>query len=395
MRQLGWLLALWFFAPAAVHADTGAVSLEAPIVIQSNETFNGEGKRFSSCERPAFQLEGTGAVLENVEIEQCNQARGPAVFIVGLGHQVIDVTIEAAGTGIAVEDSYGVRLIRPNVTGKGREDGISIHDSEATVIKGASIDHVRDGIYIENGTGHELVRPLVTNSRYGIHLMFPTDVSILSPNLHHNKTGAMVMGTERVRIENGQIYDQVGASGMGLMLFEAVETSIRANAIYGNRVGIYAEKSEWTAIHDNGVNGNDIGLRLKRANGMTLTGNDVTNNRYPVVSFEAADNVVVGNDWGGQTLDLTRDGQSEIPYRADPYLFLLADSYEAFELLYGAPGLTVLERVLRSPDEVTLTDVSPRATSFELEWQGTVGATVLSGLLILLWRFGRKQDDYL
>lgn len=395
MRRLGWLLAGWFFSPIAVQANAEPVLLEEPIVIQSNETFNGEGGRFSSCEHPAFQLEGTGAVLENVSIEQCDQAIGPVVVIEGLGHQVIDTRIDAVGTGIAVENSRGVRLIRPNVTGTGREEGISVHNSEATVIKGAIINYTRDGIYIENGSGFDLVRPLVTNSRYGIHLMFPTDVSIVSPNLHDNETGAMVMGTERVRIENGQIYNQVGATGMGLMLFEAVETTVRANAIYGNRVGIYAEKSEWTAIHDNGVNGNDLGLRLKRADGMTLTGNDVTNNRYPVVSFEAADNVIVGNDWGGQTLDLTQDGQSEIPYRSDPYLFLLADSYEAFELLYGAPGLTVLERVLRSPDEVTLTDVSPRATTFELKWQGTVGATMLSGLLILLWRFGRKQDDYL
>ncbi|WP_214764227.1 NosD domain-containing protein [Exiguobacterium sp. s141] len=124
-------------------------------------------------------------MLENVEIEQCERTTVSAVLVVGLGHQVIDVTIEATGTGIAVENSYGVRLIRPNVTGKGEEEGIAIEDSEATVIKGAIVDHVRDGIYIENGTGHELTRPLVTSSRYGVHLMFPTDVSIVSPNLHN------------------------------------------------------------------------------------------------------------------------------------------------------------------------------------------------------------------
>lgn len=167
MKRLSGLLALWFFSPITVQANEEPVSLKEPIVIQSNETFNGEGKRFSSCEHPAFQLEGTGAVLENVEIEQCERTTVSAVLVVGLGHQVIDVTIEATGTGIAVENSYGVRLIRPNVTGKGEEEGIAIEDSEATVIKGAIVDHVRDGIYIENGTGHELTRPLVTNSRYG------------------------------------------------------------------------------------------------------------------------------------------------------------------------------------------------------------------------------------
>ncbi|WP_070328886.1 right-handed parallel beta-helix repeat-containing protein [Exiguobacterium aurantiacum] len=395
MRQLklGLFIGLLFAVPS-VHAESDLVTLDEPIVVRSNETFDGAGKRFVSCNEPAFRLEGTGAVLENVLVEQCRQTDVAAIQVSGLGHQLIDVTVEASGTGIVVEDSYGVRLVRPVISGSNQHEGISLLNSEAALIKGAVIDRVRDGIYIENGSGHQLIRPSVADARYGVHLMFPTDVSINLPNLRRNGAGAMIMGTERVVIENGQIHDQVGATATGIMLFEAVETTLRANAIFGNRIGIYAEKSEWTTIHDNGVNGNDVGLRLKSANGMTMAGNDLTGNRYPVVSFESADNVIQGNDWGGPTLDLTRDGFSEIPFRADPYLFLLADSYEAFELLYGAPGLTVLERVLRSPDEVTLTDAGPIVSAFRIEWNGSFGAVALTGMMVLLWIFGRKRYDY-
>lgn len=388
--QLGLLIGLLFVA-SSVHAASEQVALKEPIIVRSNETFDGDGKRFVSCHEPAFRLEGTGALLENVTVEQCKQADVPAIEVTGLGHQLIDVTIQ--GTGMKVTESYGVRLIRPNIFGNGRAEGISLIDSEASVVTGAIISNARDGIYVENGSMHRMTRPLVTDSRYGIHLMFSKDVVITSPNLHGNDAGMMVMGTERVMIENGQVHDQIGATANGIMLFEATETTLHANAIFGNRIGIYAEKSEWTTIHDNGVNGNDIGLRLKSANGMTVKGNDLTGNRYPVVSFDSADNVMKGNSWGGQTLDLTRDGFSEIPFRADPYLFLLADSYEAFELLYGAPGLIVLERVLRSPDEVTLTDVGPNLSASHVEWNGSFGATALVAMMILLWRFGRKRYD--
>lgn len=390
MKRYTWIAALLMLAtPVGAEEDMETVQLEEPIVIGSNETFDGSGKRFVSCDQPAFRMEGTGALLENVKIEQCAQAEVPAVEVTGLGHQLIDVNVR--GAGINVVNSYGVRLIRPLIIGNGRAEGISLIDSEASIVIGAIIHHARDGIYVENGSMHQMTRPLVTESRYGIHLMFPKDTVITSPNLHGNGAGAMIMGTERVRIENGQIHDQTGASATGIMLFEALETTVRANAIFGNRVGLYAEKSDWTLIYDNGINGNDVGLRFKRANEMTMEGNDLTGNRYPVLSFESAHNDVKGNEWGGQTLDVTGDGLSDLPFRSDPYLFLLADTYEAFELLYGSPGLAVLEHVLRSPDDVVLTDVGPRVETRRVSWSGSVGAAVMSSLMILLWVFGRKR----
>ena len=387
------LLLLFFGCAETVNAEGNLIRLEMPITIQSNETFNGQGKTYESCGYPAFIMQGTGAVLENVRIEQCSGETVPAIQVSGLGHQLFDASIQSSGTGVLVENSYGVRIIRTTIVGDGTEEGIALLNSEAAELKGVVVKHVRDGIYIENGSRHSVIRPTISHSRYGIHLMFPTDVIITFPQLHHNATGAMIMGTEDVTLRHGQIHDQVGGSAMGLMLFEADGTTVELSDVSGNRTGIYAEKSEWTTLQRNTITSNEIGLRMKQANDMAILQNDVTGNRYPVTMNESADNIVQGNIWGGKTLDVTGDGLSELSFRADPYLFMLTDTYEAFELLYGSPGLVMLETILRSPDEAALIDPAPRTATFRWGWNGSIGTMVSITVLILIWILGRKRYE--
>lgn len=379
----------------AVEAEEQPVSLEKPIILESNETFDGEGRTYESCGHPAFIMRGTGTLLEHVTIEQCAGEEVPAIQVSGLGHQILDISIQASGVGIQVEDSYGVRILRTNIEGDGTKEGVALFNSEAAELKGVVVENVRDGIYIEQGSHHTLIRPVVSHSRYGIHLMFPTDVTISFPQLHHNGTGAMIMGTDQVVFKNGQVHDQIGGTAMGLMLYEAVGTTIDMTEIRGNRIGIYAEQSEWTTLQRNDINGNQIGLRFKQANDMTILQNNMMGNRYPVTMFESANNVVQANVWGGRTLDVDGDGLSEIPFRADPYLFTLTDTYEAFELLYGSPGLVMLETILRSPDDVSLTDEAPRISESRWEWNGSIKQGAILLVILLIWNFGRKQNEIL
>ncbi|WP_214818263.1 NosD domain-containing protein [Exiguobacterium sp. s59] len=376
-----------------VNAEETRTPLTEPIVIESNEVFDGDGEMYTSCGHPAFILRGTGAVLEHVSVQQCEGDDIPAVQVSGLGHQLIDVSIESSGTGLLIENSYGVRVIRTSIQGNGQADGIVLLNSEASELKGVVAKEVRDGIYIENGSRHKIVRPIVSHSRYGIHLMFPTDVVISVPELHHNLTGAMIMGTDRVTFQNGNVHDQFGGTATGLMLYEAVDTIIEMTHIYGNHIGLYAEQSEGTILERNAINGNDIGFQLKQASGMMILRNNLLGNREPVTMFKSSENVVQGNVWGGTTLDLNRDGYSEIPFRTDPYLFLLTDSYEAFELLYGSPGLLLLENILRSPEDVSLTDGSPQTDSAIWHWNGSIWSVGSIFLLIIIWIFGRKRHE--
>ncbi|WP_215113741.1 NosD domain-containing protein [Exiguobacterium sp. s63] len=376
-----------------VDAKEHSISLTEPIIIESNEHFDGNGKVYTSCGQPAFIIRGTGAVLERVTIHQCEEDGVPAIQVSGLGHQLLDVSIESSGTGLWIEDSYGVRVSRTVVVGNGKSDGVVLMNSEAAELNGVVVKTVRDGIYIENGSNHTIVRPTVSHSRYGIHLMFPTDVVISVPELHHNLTGAMIMGTNRVVLKNGNVHDQFGGTATGLMLYEAVDTTIEMTNIFGNHIGLFAEQSAGTTLERNTINGNDIGFQLKQATGMMVLQNNLLGNREPVTTLDSHDNVVQGNVWGGATLDLTRDGYSEIPYRTDPYLFLLTESYEAFELLYGSPGLLMLENILRSPEEESLTDLSPKTYSATWKWNGSIWSLSSIGLIIMIWIFGRKRHE--
>ena len=392
MKRLLFCILLMCWMPH-VNAEETLTPLTEPIVIESNEVFDGDGEMYMSCGHPAFILLGTGAVLEHVSVQQCEGEDVPAVQVSGLGHQLIDVSIESSGTGLLIENSYGVRVIRTSIQGNGQADGIVLLDSEAAELQGAVVKKVRDGIYIENGSRHTIVRPVVSHSRYGIHLMFPTDVVISVPELHHNLTGAMIMGTNRVVLKNGNVHDQFGGTATGLMLYEAVDTTIEMTNVSGNHIGLFAEQSKGTILERNTINGNDIGFQFKQATGMMILQNNLLGNREPATMFESHDNVVQGNVWGGATLDLNRDGYSEIPFRTDPYLFLLTDSYESLELLYGSPGLLLLENILRSPKDVSLTDLSPQTYTARWEWNGSIWSLGSIILLIIIWKFGRKRHE--
>ena len=387
-----WIILMMCWLPH-VEAEETVVRLTGPMTLSSNETWDGHGRTYESCGFPAFQLQGTAAVLRDVTVRQCEGDEVSAITVNGLGHQLIDVSVDANGIGIDVRSSYGVRLIRPYIEGNKIYEGIGIFDSEAVEVDGAVVKRVRDGIYIENGSKHRVFRPTVSESRYGVHLMFPQDVAILFPTLHHNVTGAMIMGTDRVTLSQGQIYDQVGDSAIGLMLYQATGTTIDLTTVRGNAVGIYVEQSEWTTLQRNTIQGNDIGFRLKKANEMSILQNDVTGNRYPVTMVEASNNLVKGNVWGSPTLDLNEDGLSELSFRADPYLYVLSDTYEAFELLYGSPGLLVLETILRSPDDVSFVDVAPKSGSFTLDWNGSSIAYWIMIGSIISWIWGRRKHE--
>ncbi|WP_214701096.1 MULTISPECIES: NosD domain-containing protein [unclassified Exiguobacterium] len=392
MKRLLIFILFMCWMPHA-NAEGASIPVTEPIVIESNNSFDGAGKTYTSCGHPAFIIKGTGAVLERVSIQQCEGDEAPAIHVSGLGHQLLDVSIESSGTGLLIEDSYGVRVIRTAVYGNGQADGVVLLNSEAAEIKGVVVKGVRDGIYIENGSQHTIVRPVISHSRYGIHLMFPTDLVISVPELHHNLTGAMIMGTNRVVFKNGNVHDQFGGTATGLMLYEAVDTTIEMTNIYGNHIGLYAEQSEGTILERNAINGNDIGFQLKQATGMMILQNNLLGNRESVTMVESYENIVQGNVWNGTTLDLDRDGYSEIPFRTDPYLFLLTDSYEAFELLYGSPGLLLLENILRSPEDLSLTDITPQTYSATWQWNGSIWSLGSIILFIMIWIIGRKRHE--
>ncbi|WP_393964822.1 nitrous oxide reductase family maturation protein NosD [Exiguobacterium sp. S22-S28] len=316
MRYL-WmiLLIVALSSPSTISAEQHTV-VQKSISLHNGEHFDGQGQTFISCNQPAFQINGTDVQLTHVHIKMCPGTKHPAILMKQSSGSLHHISIDTSNVGIQMTDGKQVDLQDIRISGTKQKEGIALFDGQHISLEHIQIKRVRDGIYVEGGKNITMKNVETQQSRYGIHLMFPRHVSIDRPQMSKNQAGAMIMGTTDVTVSNGRLLDQKSASGNGFMLFDAKQTVLRSNHVTGNRVGIYAEKSEDTKILNNDIQGNVLGFQMKQANGMTISKNDVRGNRYPVTMIDSADNQLEGNDWGSQTLDLNGDGISEMPYRS-------------------------------------------------------------------------------
>ena len=92
------------------------------------------------------------------------------------------------------------------------------------------------------------------------------------------------------------------------------------------------------------------------------------------------------------------DGESEIPFTADPYFLTLTKDVPEYQLFFQAPGLILLQNMLKSPPEQLLTDSAPlmdMTMTVEKETSSSFGLWMMSALMILAgfstFILGRKR----
>lgn len=100
-----------------------------------------------------------------------------------------------------------------------------------------TIEQVQDGIYVEEGTRIDVQRNKVTNSRYGTHFMYSSNVKVLFNTYLQNVTGLMVMMTTNLEISSNTISAHNGFNSYGLMMYDTQEAMVRENSFLHNRVG--------------------------------------------------------------------------------------------------------------------------------------------------------------
>ncbi|WP_114571621.1 right-handed parallel beta-helix repeat-containing protein [Exiguobacterium flavidum] len=367
------------------------VAASENITIEQGD-FNGVGQTITFCEEPAFTLEGEEASLRNVRLVGCEGVKVPAIEMTGNNHEIEQVTIETEGVAINAIGTKHSKISDVRINGDGQTDGIVLEASERITLSSSEITNVRDAVYLEEGGGHRIEHVTVDLSRYGVHMMFSNDNTVLKSTFKQNVTGLMVMGTDRSRLLQNIVRQHTGASAQGIMLYEAENSTVSGNDVSANQVGLSVEGSTGTMIRKNRISENNLALRFKTTNGMTVVDNDLRGNRYPLFVRDAFDNVLSGNRFDSElVIDLDRDRRNDLVFRADPYLYLLSDRYEALELVYDSPGLVVLEHLLKSQDESVLVDHAPRfLRSNGLHFSFTFSAFTTLMIGIIGWRLGRK-----
>ncbi len=394
-------------APAGSVIELAEGTYEGNWVINKPLTLQGKGKVIlrSCSSQPVLSVSSSHVIVKNITIIQCSKQQGAtAITVSGDHHQFQELQIETSGYGMKLDEARYNKLAKIEVRGthpNQPHNGIDLWYSDHNQISQVKLEQVLDGLYLENSHHNQLTKNTINNSRYGIHLMFSDGTKLIQNNSHHNVAGAMVMETNQTSIiENDFSYNQESYNSQGLFFYKAVDTDISRNKIMHNRIGISIDNSSDNHFQQNSIKSNFIALQVNQSEKNKIEKNDFQGNIHQALAISSSHNQIKENFWDQPLrLDFTGDGRSDIPFHADPYFLSLTSQYPAYQLFFQSPGMTLLERLLKSPSSLLLTDQQPALSVNNLEAQSVVSSPLsiwLFGLFLLtiscltLWT-GRKK----
>jgi nitrous oxidase accessory protein len=395
------------FSPAGSVIELTEGIYEGNWLINKPLTLQGKGKVIlrSCSNQPILSVTSHHVYVKNITIIQCSKQQGAsAVSVKGDHHQFQQLQIETSGYGMKLDGAKYNKLSEIVIRGTNADqpqNGIDLWYSDHNQISQVKLEKVLDGLYLENSHHNQLTKNTIKNSRYGIHLMFSDGTKLIQNNSHHNVAGAMVMETKQTSIiENHFSHNQENYNSQGLFFYKAVNTDISRNQIMHNRIGISIDNSSQNHFRQNQIKSNFIAIQVNQSEKNEIKQNDFQGNIHQALAINSSDNQIEENFWDQPLrLDLTGDGRSDIPYHADPYFLSLTSQYPAYQIFFQSPGMTLLERLLKSPSSLLLTDQQP-ALSVNNQETRPVGSSTLSiwlfGLLLLtiscfaIW-IGRKK----
>ncbi|MBO9129379.1 right-handed parallel beta-helix repeat-containing protein [Bacillus sp. 165] len=349
----------------------GGIYQEA-IVLSKSIAIEGTGQvTIRSCgQNPVITIQNQGVVLKHVKVEQCGTRKDlEAIYVTGENHRIEDIQIETKQFGIKFDKASDIVVTNSSIQGNQNGNGIDLWKSSRNTIHNVKINGVRDGIYMERSDFNKLTQNAIQNSRYGIHVMFSNDITVRNNVSRDNITGAMVMETKGTTIEENEfIFNNRNVHAQGLLLYDAEETAVIHNYIAYNRVGIYVENTAGNRIFNNELRGNFIGMQFKNANGNSVSHNTFLGNVNESQAIDSTRNNIIHNYWDtALKLDTGGKGTSSIPYRADPFFLTLTRDVPEYQLFFQSPGMVVLQKLLKSPEEQVFIDDAPamKATGWD------------------------------
>jgi len=235
-----------------------------------------------------------------------------------------NVVLEKLFFGIYVERSTDGKILNNKIIGDAVEEynsgnGIQLWYSKNIQIENNTVQHVRDGIYLEFSDFCTIKNNLSSlNVRYGLHFMFSNDDVYEDNVFSNNGAGVAVMFSKRIKMYNNLFKDNWGTASYGMLLKEINDAEIIGNTFHDNTIGISIEGSNRIIYKHNNFRNNGWAIKVR---GACYT-NTFTENNFLYNSFDIAynsnvnDNTFDRNYWSSYTgYDLNKNGIGDIPYR--------------------------------------------------------------------------------
>ena len=238
----------------------------------------------------------------------------------------------------------------------GQGDGIMLWNVSGALIRENLIRDVRDGVYLNYADDVLLDGNRIERSRYAVHAMFGSTITVFGNEVRDNLSGLVFMNTSAVLAGRNVIVDgRSPGTGFGIVVKDVNTIRLAENLIARNRVGLQAEGtvnrlSAEAVVTSNRFEANDVGVALMPSADLVFGGNIFDANLTQVMSLGIGVErhnfwtyQGVGNTWsdyGGY--DIAGDGIGDVAYRSGGVDDLLVTADPALGALRTSPAMTVL-----------------------------------------------------
>ncbi len=259
----------------------------------------------------------------------------------------------------------------------GQGDGIVLWNVSGALVRDNVVRDVRDGIYLNYADEVLVDGNRIERSRYAVHAMFGTTLTVFGNEIRENLSGLVFMYTSEVLAGRNVIIDaRSPGTGFGIVVKDVVTLRLAENLVARNRVGLQAEGTvnrlhSEAAVVSNRFAANDIGVALMPSADLVFGGNVFDANLTQVTSLGIGverrnhwSYQGVGNTWSDYAgYDLAGDGIGDIPYRAGGVEDLVVAADPALAALRTSPAMTILssaQAVWEGARPPVVLDQSPR-----------------------------------
>ena len=238
----------------------------------------------------------------------------------------------------------------------GQGDGIMLWNVSGALIRENLIRDVRDGVYLNYADDVLLDGNRIERSRYAVHAMFGSTITVFGNEVRDNLSGLVFMNTSAVLAGRNVIVDgRSPGTGFGIVVKDVNTIRLAENLIARNRVGLQAEGTvnrlnAEAVVASNRFEANDVGVALMPSADLVFGGNIFDANLTQVMSLGIGVErhnfwtyQGVGNTWsdyGGY--DIAGDGIGDVAYRSGGVDDLLVTADPALAALRTSPAMTVL-----------------------------------------------------
>lgn len=274
--------------------------------------------------------------------------------------------------GIYLENATNVAISDNHITGTAMNEasagnGIHLWKSKAITISRNEVIGHRDGIYLEFVDSSSIESNAARNNlRYGLHFMFSNNDRYIANEFRNNGTGVAVMFSRNIVMTRNTFADNWGQATYGLLLKEISDGEISGNTFHHNTTGILAEGANRLSIRRNRYSENGTAMDIK-GNCMDnlIAGNTFLSNTFEVVTNTRHNrNRYRENYWSQYNgYDLNRDGFGDTPYRPVNVMAKITDQVPSATILMHsllADLLTLVERMFPTLIPEQLIDERPR-----------------------------------